>query len=183
VAPGMYVVHEVQHALGQPLSVYINSAVIRAEEPVLIDTGSLRNRRNWQEDAFSLVDPEEVRWVFISHEDPDHVGNLDEVMAACPNATLICSWALTERYTNAFDFPLGRCRWMDDGDALDIGDRQITVVRPPLYDSPTTAVYSIPRPVFTGPSTVLQRRCPVAREPRVSLEMSPNWMRSSGPMG
>lgn len=138
VAPGTYVIHEVQHALGQPLSVYINSAVILAGQPVLIDTGSRRNQRNWLEDAFALVDPQEVGWIFISHEDPDHVGNLDEVMAACPNANLVCSWALTERYANAFDFPLERCRWMDDGVTFDAGDRQMAVVRPPLYDSPTT---------------------------------------------
>ncbi len=138
VAPDTYVIHEIQHALGQPLSVYINSAVIQGQEPILIDTGSRRNQRAWFEDAFTLVKPEEVRWVFISHEDADHVGNLEEVMEACPNATLVCSWALTERYTNAFDFPLGRCRWMDDGVTFDAGDRQMAVVRPTLYDSPTT---------------------------------------------
>lgn len=138
VAPGTYVIHEVQHALGQPLSVFINSAVIQGAEPVLIDTGSRRNRRAWLEDAFTLVDPKGVKWVFISHEDADHVGNLDEVMEACPNATLVCSWALTERHTNAFNFPLERCRWMEDGATFDAGDRQMTVVRPPLYDSPTT---------------------------------------------
>ena len=38
------------------------------------------------------------------------MGNLDQVMEACPNANLVCSWAITERYTNAFDFPLGRCQ-------------------------------------------------------------------------
>jgi flavorubredoxin len=138
VGPDTYVIHEVQHALGQPLSVYINSAVILAEQPILIDTGSRRNQRNWLDDAFTLVDPHAVRWVFVSHEDADHVGNLEEVMAACPNANLVCSWALTERHTNAFDFPLERCRWMDDGITFDVGDRQMVVVRPPLYDSPTT---------------------------------------------
>jgi len=138
VAEGTYVIHEVQHALGQPLSVYINSSVIVGEQPILIDTGSQRNHRAWMEDAFGLVDPKEVRWVFVSHEDADHVGNLEEVMRACPNATLVCSWALTERHTNAFEFPLGRCQWMDDGVTFDAGDRQMSVVRPPLYDSPTT---------------------------------------------
>ncbi len=138
VAPGTYVIHEVQHALGQPLSVFINSAVIDGDEPMLIDTGSRRNQRAWLSDAFKLVDPKRVRWVFVSHEDADHVGNLDEVMEACPSATLVCSWALTERHTNAFEFPLSRCRWMDDGVTFEAGDRQMTVVRPPLYDSPTT---------------------------------------------
>jgi flavorubredoxin len=138
VAPGTYVIHEVQHALGQPLSVFINSAVIDGDEPMLIDTGSRRNQRSWLDDAFNLVDPKRVHWVFLSHEDADHVGNLDEVMEACPNATLVCNWALTERHTNAFDFPLDRCRWMDDGIDFEIGDREFTVMRPPLYDSPTT---------------------------------------------
>lgn len=138
VAPGTYVIHEIQHALGQPISVFINSAVIDGDEPVLIDTGSLRNRQAWLKDTFHLVDPKRVKWVFISHEDADHVGNLDQVMDACPNATLVCTWAMTERHTNAFDFPLGRCRWMDDGLSFDAGDREMTVVRPPLYDSPTT---------------------------------------------
>ncbi len=138
VAPGTYVIHEVQHALGQPLSVFINSAVIDGDEPMLIDTGSRRNQRVWLDDAFNLVDPKRVQWVFLSHEDADHVGNLDEVMEACPNATLVCNWALTERHTNAFEFPLNRCRWMDDGTTFEIGDRQMTVVRPPLYDSPST---------------------------------------------
>jgi len=138
VAPATYVIHEVQHALGQPLSVFINSAVVDGDEPVLIDTGSLRNRQAWLKDAFNLVDPKRVKWVFVSHEDADHVGNLDDVMEACPNATLVCNWALTERHTNAFEFPLGRCRWMDDGITFDAGDREMTVVRPPLYDSPST---------------------------------------------
>ena len=88
VAPGTYVIHEVQHALGQPISVFINSAVIDGDEPVLIDTGSLRNRQAWLKDTFDLVDPKRIKWVFISHEDADHVGNLDQVMEACPNANV-----------------------------------------------------------------------------------------------
>jgi len=133
-----FVIHEVQHALGEPLSVYVNSAVILAEQPVLIDTGSRRNHQAWFEDLRGLVDPKEVRWVFLSHEDGDHVGNLDAVMDQCPNASLIANWALTERHSAAYDFPLDRCRWMDDGTMLDVGDRELAVLRPPIYDAPTT---------------------------------------------
>lgn len=138
VAPETFVIHELQHAAGQPLTVFINSAVIRAAEPVLIDTGSARNRQSWLEDTFGLLDPKDVRWIFVSHEDADHVGNLAEVIAACPEATLVCSWAIVERHTNAFDFPLSRCRWLEDGDSFSAGDRTLKLVRPPVYDSPTT---------------------------------------------
>ena len=133
-----WVIHQVQHALGAPLSVYLNSMVITGAEPAIIDTGSVNNRTQWMEDAFGLVDPSDVRWVFLSHDDADHVGNLGPVMEACPNATLVCSWALVERFSNGFSFPLQRCRWLNDGETLDLADRRIAAVRPPVYDSPAT---------------------------------------------
>jgi flavorubredoxin len=138
VAPETWVIHQVQPALGQPLFVYLNSMIIRGAEPMIVDTGTPANREQWLKDAFSIVEPEDVRWVFLSHDDVDHTGNLDQVMEACPNAQLVCNWAMVERHTNCFDFPLARCRWIMDGDTLDIGDRQLLARRPPVYDSPTT---------------------------------------------
>ena len=138
VAPDTFVIHSVQPAFGAPLFVHLNSMVIRGAEPMIVDTGTIANRTQWLEDAFSLVEPDDVRWVFLSHDDVDHAGNLDEVMTACPNATLVCTWAMVERHTNAFHFPLDRCRWVVDGDSLDIGDRTLQAIRPPVYDSPTT---------------------------------------------
>jgi flavorubredoxin len=131
-------VREVQEALGAPLATYINSMVIQAAEPVIVDTGSRRNRDRWREDVYSLVDPNDVRWVFVSHEDPDHIGNLGEVLDDCPHARLVCSWAIVERLSNAFDFPLERCRWVNDGESFEVGDRTLRAVRPPVYDLPTT---------------------------------------------
>jgi flavorubredoxin len=138
VAADTYVIHQVQPALGQPLFVYINSMVILGEEPVIVDTGTPANRTQWLEDVFSLVEPEDVRWVFLSHDDVDHTGNLDQVMTACPNAKLVCNWAMVERHTNCFNFPLDRCRWIMHEESFDVGDRTLHAVRPPVYDSPTT---------------------------------------------
>jgi flavorubredoxin len=138
VAADTYVIHQVQPALGQPLFVYLNSMVILGQEPVIVDTGTPANREQWMSDVFSLVEPHDVRWVFLSHDDVDHTGNLDEVMSACPNATLVCNWAMVERHTNCFDFPLERCRWIMHEESFDVGDRSLHAVRPPVFDSPTT---------------------------------------------
>jgi flavorubredoxin len=138
VAPDTWVLHHVQEALGAPLFVYLNSMVITGKEPMIIDTNTIANRSQWLDDAFGIVEPEDVRWVFLSHDDVDHTGNLDEVMERCVNATIVCNWAMTERHTNAFDFPLDRCRWVDDGESFDAGDRTFLAVRPPVWDSPTT---------------------------------------------
>src|SRR5204863_23170 len=112
-----------------------NSMVILGAEPTIVDTGTIANRRQWLADVFDLVDPDDVRYVFLSHDDADHTGNLAEVMEACPNATLLASWALVERFSNVFDFPLARCRWVEDGDHLDLADRRFRFVRPPVWDS------------------------------------------------
>ena len=138
VAKDTYVIHQVQPALGQPLFVYLNSMVIVGKEPMIVDTGTPANRDQWMSDVFSLVDPNDVKWIFLSHDDVDHSGNLDEAMTACPNATLVCNWAMIERHSNCFEFPLERCRWVMDGEPLDIGDRTLLAVRPPVFDSPTT---------------------------------------------
>ncbi|WP_214366143.1 MBL fold metallo-hydrolase [Pseudonocardia sp. H11422] len=138
IAPGTHLIQDVQHALGQPLSVYLNSMVIQGAEPVIVDTGSARNREAWLQDVFGLVDPQDVRWVFLTHDDSDHTGNLSQVMDACPNATLVCSWTIVERFANAYDFDLSRCRWVNDGESFDAGDRTLVAVRPPVYDSPAT---------------------------------------------
>ena len=84
VAKDTFVIHQVQEALGQPLFVYINSMVILGEEPMIVDTGTPANRKQWLEDVFALVEPEDVRWIFLSHDDVDHSGNLDEVMTRVP---------------------------------------------------------------------------------------------------
>ena len=133
-----WVIHQVQNALGAPLSMYLNSMVVTGQEPMIVDTGSVNNRAQWLEDVFGIVDPSDVRWVFLSHDDSDHTGNLAPVMESCPNATLVCSWAIVERFGNAFRFPLERCRWLNDGESIDLGDRRVRAVRPPVYDSPAT---------------------------------------------
>jgi flavorubredoxin len=84
------------------------------------------------------VEPEDVRWVFISHDDVDHTGNVNALMDAAPNATLVIDWFMQERMGASLDVPASRWRWVRDGDTLDVGDRTLHVVRPPVYDSPTT---------------------------------------------
>ena len=138
IADETWVIHQVQEACGQPLHVYINSMVIRGAEPVIVDTGTPANRTQWLEDVFAIVEPEDVRWIFLSHDDVDHTGNLDEALDACPNAAVVCNWAMVERHTNCFDFPLHRCRWVGHGDSFEVGDRTLQAIRPPVFDSPTT---------------------------------------------
>ncbi|HEX3246379.1 MAG TPA: MBL fold metallo-hydrolase, partial [Chloroflexota bacterium] len=115
-----------------------NSLLIAGEEPVIVDTGTVANRRQWLDDVFGIVEPKDVRWIYLSHDDHDHTGNLTEALSLCPNATLVTTWSMIERISNAFDLPLERCRWVNDGDSFDAGSHRLVAVRPPNFDSPTT---------------------------------------------
>src|SRR5687768_9199974 len=97
VAEGTYLIRTTYGEGQAPVFVYVNSLVVLGQEPTIIDTGTVGNRKQWLEDVFSLVDPKDVRWILISHDDHDHVGNLAETMALCPNATLVSSWFQVER--------------------------------------------------------------------------------------
>jgi flavorubredoxin len=116
----------------------MNSMVIRGAEPVLVDTGSPAVRAQWLEAAWSVVDPLDVKWVFLTHDDRDHAGNLLAVLAACPNATLLTTWFSIGRMADEWETPINRCRFVNDGDTIDVGDRTLVAKRPPLYDNPTT---------------------------------------------
>jgi flavorubredoxin len=141
--------------------VALNSLVIRGAEPVVVDTGMAENRAQYLEDVFSLVEPEDIRWLFISHDDVDHTGNVNALMAAAPNATLIIDWFMQERMGASLDVPASRWRWVHDGDTIDVGDRTLHVVRPPVYDSPTT------RGLF-DPSTRVYWGCDAFASPMVA---------------
>src|SRR5206468_11221255 len=81
IAPDTFVVPWSLHA--PPVGEFcINSMVIRGAEPVIVDTGAPANRAAWLESVFSLVEPEDVRWIFLSHDDRDHAGNLLQVLDA-----------------------------------------------------------------------------------------------------
>ena len=86
VAAETFVVRAVQHSLGGSLSTSMNSLVIRAAQPVIVDTGMVTDRATFFEDVFALVEPDDVRWIYLTHDDDDHSGNVMEALDRCPNA-------------------------------------------------------------------------------------------------
>ena len=123
---------------GPGVYVPANSMLIRGTEPVVVDTGAPVHRERWLEQVFSLVDPEDVRWVFLSHDDGDHMGNLYELIDMCPQATLVVNFFIHKRLILDRSLPVARTRWVGPGESFDVGDRRLHLVVPPIFDGPTT---------------------------------------------
>jgi len=138
IAPETFLIHNHDGEGTAPVIIPLNSMVIRAKEPVVVDTGFAEHRDQFLEDVFSLVDPEDIRWLYISHDDVDHTGNVNELMRLAPNATLVINWFMAERMGASLQVSPLRQRWLGDGEILDVGDRKLMTIRPPVFDSPTT---------------------------------------------
>ncbi len=138
IAKDTFVIHDHTGEGVAPVMVPVNSMVIRGEQPTIVDTGFADNRDQFLADVFSLVDPEDIRWLFISHDDVDHTGNITSLMEAAPNATLVINWFMMERMGTTLEVPPHRWRWVRDGESIDAGDRTLLALRPPVFDSPTT---------------------------------------------
>jgi flavorubredoxin len=120
--------------------VFMNSLVIRAAEPVVVDTGAPLFRERWLNAVSSVVDPADVRWVFLSHDDGDHIGNLAEILELAPNATVVTNFFSNERVKadRPGEMPIERQVWLEAGSSFDVGDRRLHLFRPPIFDGPTT---------------------------------------------
>jgi flavorubredoxin len=116
----------------------VHTMVIAGAEPVLVDTGCSLVRDQWEAQVFSVVEPADVRWIFLSHDDHDHVGNVLHALDRCPNATLVANYAIVSRLAGDLDLPFDRLRFLDPGESLVLPDRTLTVVRPPTFDSPAS---------------------------------------------
>ena len=138
VAPDTYVIRQLAGEGAQPALLFVNSMVITGAEPVIVDTGPALTRDGWLEKAFEVVDPADVRWIYLSHDDVDHTGNLQEVIERCPQADIVTTWFMVERMMGSVEIPMDRMRWINDGESFHAGDRELLAVTPPTFDSPTT---------------------------------------------
>lgn len=122
---------------GQGLA-YLSAMVIRGKEPVLVETGSSVHRDEYFDAVFSIVEAKDVRWIFLSHDDRDHSGNLMQALDRCPNATLVTTFVAAMARMTEYHVPLNRMRWVNDGESWSAGDRTFEAIAPPLFDGPGT---------------------------------------------
>jgi flavorubredoxin len=117
---------------------YLNATVIKSKEPVLVDTGAPAFREEYLQTVCSLVEPQDIRWIYLSHDDRDHSGNLMPLLELCPHARVVTNLFGAGRLSEEWNLPMERVTFVNDGDRFSAGDRMLTAIRPPLFDSPAT---------------------------------------------
>lgn len=116
----------------------VTAFVLDAAEPVVVDTGLGLADRSFVEDLGSVVDPADVRWIWLTHPDRDHTGGLFDLLVAAPRAKVVTTYLGMGILSTERPLPLDRVHLLNPGQVLDVGDRELRAFRPPLFDSPAT---------------------------------------------
>jgi glyoxylase-like metal-dependent hydrolase (beta-lactamase superfamily II) len=114
----------------------INAYLLMAEEPVLIDTGIGVDTDDFIDAVSTVVDLDQLKWIWLTHDDADHTGSIRRVMELAPNARLVTHGMSAMRMSTWWPVPLDRVHAIRAGDDLHVGDRTLTAVAPPLFDNP-----------------------------------------------
>ena len=115
-----------------------NSHFIHARDPILVDTNGIAFQEPYLEALRNVIDLEDLKWIYVSHTDLDHIGNLDAVLALAPNAKVVVPTLGAAKFGLRNDFDMSRLVPMDHGQRLDLGDRELVLLKPPTYDAPET---------------------------------------------
>lgn len=116
----------------------MNAFVVNAAEPVLVDAGVGVLSDGFIDALTSILPLDRLRWIWLTHEDRDHTGSLTRLLELAPQARLISNFFAVGRMMPETPIPLDRLRVVNRGESINVGDRNLTAIRPPLFDSPAT---------------------------------------------
>lgn len=119
----------------------INAFVLHAQEPVLVDTGPIMLRDLYFDAIGQLIDLDDLRWIYLTHADPDHVGCLREVLAAAPKARVITTFLGVGRLGLYAPMSPERVYLLNPGQQISVGDRELSAIEPPTFDAPETTAF------------------------------------------
>lgn len=115
----------------------IRAHVLHAAEPVLVDTGLGAMEADFMTALRGAIDPKDLRWIWITHTDADHVGNLAAVLREAPQATVVTTFIGMAKM-GLLQLETPRIRLLNPGETLNVGDRELLAAAPPTFDAPET---------------------------------------------
>jgi flavorubredoxin len=139
----VYRIEDDAHFIEQYLQVdgslrLVNSLVVLAQQPAIIDTCYPPLAEAFLSALQSLIDPVSVAYVGITHADPDHTGALVALLELASNAKVLTNEMGRGKLMGDFGLPTERFQLVNPGDSVDLGDRTLTAHWVPLFDQPET---------------------------------------------
>jgi Metallo-beta-lactamase superfamily len=120
-------------------SLAINAFVLHGTEPVLVDTGTVAGAADFMAALGSVIDPADLRWIWLTHTDFDHIGSVATLLELNSNVRVITSFVgVGIMGLSSTPLPMDRVHLVNPGQTVTVGDRRLSAVRPPVFDNPIT---------------------------------------------
>ena len=117
----------------------INAFVIKGSEPILVDTGSMVESAAFQSALRSVIDPADLRWIWLTHTDFDHTGSLQALLAENPRLRVITTFlGVGIMSLTTSPLPMDRVHFVNPGQKINLGGRTLAAFKPPVFDNPST---------------------------------------------
>ena len=114
-----------------------NSYFINAEKKAIVETTKEKFWDTYIEKIKSLVDPAEIEYIILNHTEPDHSGNLFNLLKLAPNATVVGSGNAIRYLEDIFE-PGFKYLKVKDGDSLSLGNKTLNFISAPNLHWPDT---------------------------------------------
>src|SRR6202011_4400977 len=116
----------------------INAFVLHGAEPVLVDTGAVIERDGFMTVLRSVIDPDDLKWIWLTHTDFDHIGALPQLLALNVELRVITTFLGVGIMSLSAPLPMDRVHLVNPGQTITVGERPLTAMRPPTFDNPIT---------------------------------------------
>lgn len=116
-----------------------NSYLLKGKEKTaLIETAHLSFFDYYLENLNEITSLDEIDYIIMNHNEPDHSGSLVKLLEMNPNITVIASKAGSTFLKNITNLPDLNIQIVADGDTLDLGGRVLTFRMAPFLHWPDT---------------------------------------------
>ncbi|NTV17400.1 MAG: FprA family A-type flavoprotein [Chlorobiaceae bacterium] len=114
-----------------------NSYFINAEKKTIIETTKEKFWPSYLSKIKQVTDPSEIEYIIVDHTEPDHSGNVRNLLAVAPNATVVGSGNAIKflRDQTGHDF---KSLVVKTGDTLSLGNKTLHFINAPNLHWPDT---------------------------------------------
>jgi len=114
-----------------------NSYFINAEKKTVIETTKEKFWPEYLAKIKQITDPSEIEYIIVDHTEPDHSGNIKNLLAVAPNATVVGSGNAIKflRDQTGHDF---KSLVVKTGDTLSLGNKTLHFINAPNLHWPDT---------------------------------------------
>lgn len=107
-----------------------NSYLINAEKPAIVEVSKEKFWDVYESKIRSEIDPSKIEYIILNHTEPDHSGNLMNLLNIAPNATVIGTGNAIKYLKDLFNADF-KHQIVKDGEELSLGNKTLKFLSAP----------------------------------------------------